>query len=59
MIGDRNLNLRREENSTRWLTDAIWTTARRLGYQQHFLPDVTPIEDDHIEFLQGRFHYEK
>lgn len=51
MIGDRNLNLRREANSTRWLTDIIWTAARRLGYQQHFLPEETPIEDDHMEFL--------
>jgi glutaminyl-peptide cyclotransferase len=53
MIGDKNLNLRREENSTRWLTDIIWTTAQRLGHQQHFLPDITPIEDDHIEFLKA------
>jgi Zn-dependent M28 family amino/carboxypeptidase len=53
MIGDKNLNIRREENSTRWLTDVIWATANRLGHQQHFLPDVTPIEDDHIEFLRA------
>jgi Zn-dependent M28 family amino/carboxypeptidase len=53
MIGDRNLNVRREENSTRWLTDIVWATAARLGYQQHFLNDVTPIEDDHVEFLQA------
>ena len=51
MIGDRNLNISREENSTRWLTDIIWSAARRLGYERHFLPDVTPIEDDHLEFL--------
>jgi Zn-dependent M28 family amino/carboxypeptidase len=53
MIGDRNLNLRREANSTRWLTDIIWNTAQRLGYQQNFLGDETPIEDDHMEFLQA------
>lgn len=51
MIGDRDLTLRREANSTRWLTDIIWNTARRLGYEQHFLPEETPIEDDHMEFL--------
>lgn len=51
MIGDRNLNLRREEYSTRWLTDIIWTTAWKLGHQKHFLPESTPIEDDHLEFL--------
>jgi len=53
MIGDRNLNLRREENSTRWLTEIIWNTARRLGHQRHFLDESTPIEDDHLPFLQA------
>jgi Zn-dependent M28 family amino/carboxypeptidase len=51
MIGDRNLTISREANSTRWLTDIIWNVARRLGYQQYFLPQETPIEDDHMEFL--------
>ena len=53
MIGDRHLNIRREENSTRWLTDIIWNTARRLGYQRHFLDESTPIEDDHLPFLEA------
>lgn len=51
MIGDKNLNIRREQNSTRWLTDIIWAAAARTGHQQHFLSDVTPIEDDHLPFL--------
>jgi Zn-dependent M28 family amino/carboxypeptidase len=53
MIGDRNLTIRREAYSTRWLTDVIWNTAQRLGYQQYFLPEETPIEDDHVEFLKA------
>ena len=53
MIGDKNLNIRREENSTRWLTDVIWNAARRLGHQRHFLNESTPIEDDHLPFLQA------
>jgi glutaminyl-peptide cyclotransferase len=53
MIGDKDLNIRREENSTRWLTDIIWSTARRLGYARHFLNETTPIEDDHIHFVQA------
>ena len=53
MIGDRRLNIRREANSTPWLTDIIWTTARRLGHQRHFLDEATPIEDDHLPFLQA------
>jgi glutaminyl-peptide cyclotransferase len=53
MIGDRNLNIRREANSTPWLTEAIWAAAKRLGHSRHFLPDLTPIEDDHLPFLQA------
>jgi glutaminyl-peptide cyclotransferase len=53
MIGDSDLNIRREENSTRWLTDVIWAAARRLGHQRHFLNESTPIEDDHLPFLEA------
>ena len=53
MIGDKDLNIRREENSTRWLTDIIWSTARRLGHTRHFLTEITPIEDDHLPFLSA------
>jgi glutaminyl-peptide cyclotransferase len=50
MIGDRDLGMRREQNSTPWLTDIIWNTAQALK-RPEFLPDSTPIEDDHLEFL--------
>ena len=53
MIGDRGLNLRREANSTPWLTDIVWSTARRLGHQATFLDQTTPIEDDHIPFVKA------
>lgn len=53
MIGDRNLNIKREGNSTRWLVDIIWATARQLGYGAHFVSEETGIEDDHIPFLQA------
>jgi Zn-dependent M28 family amino/carboxypeptidase len=53
MIGDKDLNIRREENSTRWLTDIIWATAHRLGHSRHFLNEVTPIEDDHLHFVHA------
>ena len=51
MIGDKNLNIRREQNSTPWLTDIIWAAALRVGHERHFLSDITPIEDDHLPFL--------
>lgn len=53
MIGDRGLNLRREANSTPWLTDIVWSTARKLGHQAVFLNETTPIEDDHIPFVRA------
>jgi glutaminyl-peptide cyclotransferase len=53
LVGDRNLNFRRESNSTRWLTDIIWATAKRLGHTDHFWYQESPIEDDHIPFLRA------
>ncbi|MBI1750766.1 MAG: M28 family peptidase [Acidobacteria bacterium] len=52
MIGDRDLGLRRESNSTGWLTELVWSTAKRLGYEKHFLSGTQSIEDDHIPFLR-------
>lgn len=50
MIGDRDLRILRESNSTPALTDIIWSAARRLN-RHEFAPESTPIEDDHLEFL--------
>ncbi len=54
LIGDRNLRIKRESNSTRWLTDLVWSTAARLGYDRIFLSAETTIEDDHIPFLRRK-----
>lgn len=51
MIGDTDLDIRREQNSTPWLTDAIWSTAKKLN-RPEFVDDPWPIEDDHLEFLE-------
>jgi Zn-dependent M28 family amino/carboxypeptidase len=50
MIADRNLTIRRETYSTAWLTDAVWTAARKLG-QPAFMAETTRVEDDHLPFL--------
>ncbi len=52
MVGDRDLNLCRESNSTPWLTEIVWSTAKRLGYEKNFLAESTTIEDDHLPFLR-------
>jgi Zn-dependent M28 family amino/carboxypeptidase len=52
MIGDRNLNIRRESTSTRWLNDVIWASAKKLGYVREFLNEEFAIGgDDHFPFL--------
>ncbi len=51
MIGDRDLDLAKERNSTRWLSDMIWEAAGRAGLQGIFSRYETVIEDDHIPFI--------
>jgi glutaminyl-peptide cyclotransferase len=51
MIGDRDLDIRRDTNSTPWLTNAIWEAAKRQNLDDYFLADSTRIEDDHLPFL--------
>ena len=53
MVGDRQLNIRRESTSTPWLTDIIWNTARRLGHQASFISESMAVEDDHMHFLKA------
>ena len=53
MIADRDLTIRRESASTRWLTDAIWAAARRLKQTDAFLDSSAEIEDDHLPFLNA------
>ncbi len=52
MIGDKSLDIHREGNSTPWLTDEIWSAARRLK-RPEFHADTFPVEDDHLEFLEA------
>jgi glutaminyl-peptide cyclotransferase len=50
MIGDKDLLIKRETNSTPYLADAILDAARRLG-RREFSSEPYPVEDDHLEFL--------
>jgi Zn-dependent M28 family amino/carboxypeptidase len=52
MIGDRDLTVQKDRYSTPWLTEIIWTTARRLGYAHHFRNTTIRVEDDHLPFVQ-------
>jgi Zn-dependent M28 family amino/carboxypeptidase len=53
MIGDRELVIKRDANSTPWLVDVIWSAAARLGHGSTFSNQLTTIEDDHIPFLRA------
>jgi glutaminyl-peptide cyclotransferase len=52
MIGDRNLDIMQETNSSASLRKLVWDTAERTGYGKYFLPTGGPTEDDHIPFLK-------
>jgi glutaminyl-peptide cyclotransferase len=51
MIGQKNLEIPRETNSTKWLTNLVWSTAARLGYKDIFVSSEGSVEDDHQSFL--------
>ena len=52
MIGDANLDITRDANSTPWLEDLVWSVAKRLGYSQYFLSTSMPVDDDHMPFVR-------
>lgn len=51
MIGDADLNVERDVNSTPWLEDLLGQAARSLGYQSHFFARQIGVTDDHTPFL--------
>jgi hypothetical protein len=53
MIADRDLVIQRELDSTTWLKDIIWSTAKRLGHGNIFRDSETAITDDHVPFLKA------
>jgi len=52
MIGDADLDIDRDDNSTRWLEDVVYEAASRLGYQSHFFVRNNAIDDDHLPFMK-------
>jgi hypothetical protein len=52
MVGDADLNIDRDLNSTAWLEDLVRDASARLGYQSHFFARQISIEDDHLPFAK-------
>ncbi len=54
MMGYKNLELGRDDMSTRWLQDIVWRTAHDLGYGKYFVERPEGVGgDDHEPFLRA------
>ena len=51
MVGDKDLRIMRETQSTKWLVDIVWAAAKRLGHGAIFVDESMEIADDHVPFL--------
>jgi hypothetical protein len=52
MIGDADLSVERDSNSTPWLENVVYEAATRVGYQSHFFTRNNQVSDDHIPFVK-------
>jgi Zn-dependent M28 family amino/carboxypeptidase len=52
MIGDKDLNIDKDANSTPWLLDLLQQAAKNTGYSSYVFKNQTAVEDDHLPFQQ-------
>jgi Zn-dependent M28 family amino/carboxypeptidase len=52
MIGDKDLDIQRDSNSTGWLLDLIKRAAAKNGDQSYFFQEQTADSDDHLPFVR-------
>jgi Zn-dependent M28 family amino/carboxypeptidase len=50
MIGDKDLNIDKDSNSTPWLLDTLSVAAKNTGHSSYIFKNSTAVEDDHIPF---------
>lgn len=53
MIGEKNLGIIKDTNSTPWLMDLVWNTASEEGLRDTLSSVVEPMQDDHLPFLDA------
>ncbi|HTD23416.1 MAG TPA: M28 family peptidase [Terriglobales bacterium] len=53
MIGDKDLDIDRDESSTPWLEDLVFQASTNLGLQSYFFARTIGIDDDHIPFAKN------
>jgi len=52
MIGDKDLDIQRESQSTDWLVALVRQAAHKFGYDRYFFQTDEPVEDDHLPFVE-------
>jgi Zn-dependent M28 family amino/carboxypeptidase len=52
MIGDKDLDIQRDTQSTAWLVGLVSQVAKRFGYGRYFFQRETTVSDDHLPFLE-------
>lgn len=53
MIGDSYLQIKKDRGAPAWLVEAVWSSARELGYTLYFTKGKISVEDDHIPFRRA------
>jgi len=53
MIGDKDLDIADDENSSETLREDVWRIASKLGDAKYFRHDPTAIDDDHKPFADS------
>jgi len=53
MIGDKDLDVADDDNSSQALRDKVWQIAAKLGNAKYFRHDPTAIDDDHKPFADS------
>jgi Zn-dependent M28 family amino/carboxypeptidase len=53
MIGDKNLDIMNDVNSSPSLHTLIWGVAAKLGYSANFLTEQNGADDDHMPFIDA------
>ena len=51
MIGDKDLDIQRETNSTDWLVATVRQAAHKFGDEKYFFQRDEAVEDDHLPFV--------
>jgi glutaminyl-peptide cyclotransferase len=51
MIGDKDLDIQRESNSTEWVVGFVKQAAHKFAYDKYFFQRDEAVEDDHLPFV--------